>query len=102
MRSAVFGNVGSLIALRTGAEDAAILAEQIGLGGRDALLDLGNFTAWARLLRDGVPTSPIRLNLLPAPTTRRSSPHRLIAASAKSFGRPRDEVEARICDFVAV
>src|ERR1700733_12095088 len=71
LRSAVFGNVGSLIALRSGAEDAAILAEQIGLGGRDALLDLGNFTAWARLLRDGMPTSPIRLNPLPAPETRR-------------------------------
>jgi hypothetical protein len=32
LRSVVFGNVGSLAALRTGAEGAAILAEQIGLG----------------------------------------------------------------------
>jgi len=100
LRAAVFGNVGSLIALRAGAEDAALLAEQIGLGGRDALLDLGNFTAWARLLRDGRPTSPILLNLLPAPETRRSSPHRLIDASAKRYGRPRAKVEARIRKFL--
>ena len=102
LRSAIFGNVGSLISLRAGAEDAAILAEQIGLGGRDALLDLGNFTAWARLLRAGMPTSPILRNLMPTPETRRSSPHRLIAASAKRFGRPRAEVEKRIREFLAV
>ena len=34
-----------MIALSAGAEDAALLAEQIGLRGRDALLDLPNFTA---------------------------------------------------------
>ena len=42
---------------------ALILSRQIGLGGPDALLDLPNFTAWARLLRNGTPTSPIRLDL---------------------------------------
>src|SRR5438045_8286491 len=40
LRSAVFGNVGVVVACRTGATDAPILAEQIGLGGADALLDL--------------------------------------------------------------
>ena len=38
LRAAVFGNVSSLLACRTGAADAPILAEQIGLGGADALL----------------------------------------------------------------
>ena len=33
LQAAVFGNVGSIIACRTGATDAAIVAEQIGLGG---------------------------------------------------------------------
>jgi hypothetical protein len=100
LRAAVFGNVGSIIACRTGAVDAPILAEQIGLGGPDALLDLPNFTGWGRLLKYGVPTSPVRLGLLPPPTTRRSSPHRLIAESRKRFGRPRAEVEQRIRTFL--
>ena len=65
LRAAVFGNVGSLITCRAGAADAPILAEQIGLGGPDALLDLSNFTAWARLLRNGGPSSPIYLDLPP-------------------------------------
>jgi hypothetical protein len=38
LRSAVFGNVGSMLACRTGASDAPFLAEQLGLGGADALI----------------------------------------------------------------
>src|SRR5258708_25565093 len=100
LRAAVFGNVGSLLACRTGAQDAPILAGQIGLGGDDALLDLANFAGWARLLKNGLPTSPLRLDLSPAPTTRRSSPHRLIDASRKRFGRPRKGVEERLRAFL--
>jgi hypothetical protein len=101
LRSAVFGNVGSIIACRTGAPDAPILAEQIGLQGSDALLDLPNFAAWARLLHRGVPSSPIRLDLYDAPQARRQSIHRLIETSRARFGRPRAEVEARISKFLA-
>ena len=100
LRSAVFGNAGSIVSCRAGAEDAAILSRQIGLGGPDALLDLPNFTAWARLLRRGVPTSPIRIDLCDAPRPRRPDPHRLIATSRMRFGRPRAEVEARISKFL--
>src|SRR5205085_3777665 len=77
LRSAVFGNVGSMLACRTGATDAPIIAEQIGLGGADALLDLPNYTAWSRLLSGGVPTSPIRLDLNDASRPRRLDARRL-------------------------
>ena len=100
LRAAVFGNAGSIIACRTGAADAPIIADQIGLGGRDAPLDLPNFAAWARLLRNGVPTSPIRLDLHDAPRARRHSVHRLVNTSRMRFGRPRAEVEARIRRFL--
>ena len=98
----MFGNAGSIVSCRAGAEDALILSKQIGLGDPDAVLDLPNFSAWARLLRDGSPTSPIRLALRDAPRARRSSPHRLIATSRMRFGRPRLEVEARIRRFLGV
>jgi hypothetical protein len=101
LRAAVFGNVGSMLACRTGVQDAPILAEQIGLGGDDALLDLANFAGWARLLRRGLPTSPIRLNLHNAPRSRRQNPHRLIETSRMRFGRPRADVEERIRRFLA-
>jgi len=100
LRASVFGNVGSIIACRVGATDAPILAEQIGLQGVDALLDLQTGTAWARLLRGGAPTSPIRLDLYDKPHARRQSTHRLINASRMRFGRPRAEVEGRIERFL--
>jgi Type IV secretion-system coupling protein DNA-binding domain len=101
LRSAVFGNAGSIVACRSGAEDAAILAAQLGINNSEALLDLPNFSAWARLLHDGTPTSPIRFDLYGAPRQRRPDPHRLIDTSRRHFGRPRQEVEARIRRFLA-
>jgi hypothetical protein len=100
LRAAVFGNVGSIITCRPGAEDAAILAEQIGLPNPDALLDLPNFSAWTKLLHGGVPTSPIPLKLHDAPPARRHSAHRLTDTSRMRFGRPRAEVERRISKFL--
>jgi Helicase HerA, central domain len=101
LRAAVFGNVGSMLACRTGASDAPIIAEQIGLGGADALLDLPNHTAWARLLAGGVPTSPLRVSLFDAPLPRRAEARRLIDISRRRFGRPRAEIEERISRFLA-
>jgi hypothetical protein len=101
LRAATFGNVGSLIACRTGATDAPMLAEQIGLGGADALLDLPSFEAWARLLHGRVPTSPLRLSLHNMPHARRPHARRLIRTSSNRFGRPRAKVEARIERFLA-
>ena len=100
LQAAVFGNVGSIAACRTGATDAALVCEQIGLASSSALLDLPNFTAWARLIRRGVPSSPIRLDLFDAPSARRQDLHRLIDTSRMRFGRPRAEVEARIARFL--
>lgn len=101
LQAAVFGNIGSMLACRTGASDAGIIAEQVGLGGADALLDLPNHTAWARLLAGGVPTSPLRLSLYPAPQPRRVDATRLAEISRHRFGRPRADVEARIARFLA-
>jgi hypothetical protein len=101
LRAAVFGNVGSILSLRAGAFDAEILAEQIGLGGPDALLDLANGGAWARLLLHGLPTSPIRLTLFEAPIPRRPIVDPLVETSRTRFGRPRAEVEARIARFLS-
>jgi hypothetical protein len=100
LRAAVFGNVGSLLSLRSGATDAGLLADQIGLGTGQALLDLPNAEAWARLLSAGVPTSPMRLALFDTPPIRRPSVHRLVETSRARFGRPRREVEDRIEKFL--
>jgi hypothetical protein len=48
LRQAVFGNVGVMTAFRVGAEDAPIMAAELGLGNPAALTDLPNFCARSR------------------------------------------------------
>lgn len=101
LRAATFGNVGSMIACRVGANDAQLVADQIGLGAADALMDLPNFTAWSRLLHDGTPTSALRLDLYDAPKSVRAGSKQLIRTSRERFGRPRATVEKKIARFLA-
>jgi hypothetical protein len=49
LRQAVFGNVRKMIAFRLGAEDAPIIAAELGLAAPSALTDLANFEAWTRV-----------------------------------------------------
>jgi len=73
---AVFGNVGSMIAFQVGARDAEILAQQFGgtLTPAD-LMALPRFTAYVRLLIDGMPSRPFSAHTLPP--SHRPDPRRL-------------------------
>ena len=66
--AAVFGNVGSLLVFQVGATDAEPLAEQLGgdVTPQD-LLALPRYTAYARLLIDGMPSRPFSMETLPPP-----------------------------------
>ena len=101
LRAAVFGNVGSIVACRTGATDAAIVGEQIGLAAGSALLDLPNFTARARMpgpRRAGPRRCPRSLRMFPLPGGK--APTGSSVPAACGSGRPRTEVEARITKFL--
>ncbi len=99
LREAVFGNVGSLIAFRTGAQDAPIIARQLDLPNPDQLRDLPNYHAWASIQTAGAPSSPMRIETFaPLGALHARSKH-LKRHSRIRFGRPRDKVEKRIVDF---
>lgn len=72
VRSAVIGNCGTLLSLRVGSEDAALLAPAFSkfpgqLQPQD-LTNLPNYTAFVRLLLpDGTPSAPFSLSTLPPP-----------------------------------
>ena len=68
---AVFGNVGSIVAFQVGADDAEPLAEQLSkhpgqLKSQD-LTNLPRYTAYARLLIDGMPSNPFSMQSLSPP-----------------------------------
>lgn len=48
LRAAILGNAATLISYRLGAEDAELIAAELGIGGGKALQDLGFARAWGR------------------------------------------------------
>jgi hypothetical protein len=70
---AVWGNVGSIVAFQVGSVDAEMLARQLGkFEGQmtpQNLTGLPKYTAYARLLIDGMPSNPFSLQTLPPPST---------------------------------
>lgn len=67
VRESIFGNVGTVVAFRVGASDAAMLVKQFGddaLRPRD-LVNLGNYEALIRLMIDGRQSKPFSAKTLP-------------------------------------
>ena len=66
LRDAVFGNVGSLLAFQLGIEDAEFVSKYFGGDARpNDIAQLPQFTAFARLLVNGVPQGPFSVKTLP-------------------------------------
>jgi len=77
--SAVFGNVGSIVSFQVGSDDAEQLAQQLskhdGQLKQSDLTNLPKYTAYARLLIDGLPSKPFSMATLP-PITNDLDPQR--------------------------
>ena len=99
LRDAVFGNVGSFLIFRVGADDAPFLAKQLGLA-PEQLTDLNNFQARAHILRDGKPGDAVLTHMaeLPPPTAPRTAS--IISYSRNRRGRDRSKVVERIEKFL--
>jgi len=100
LRQSVLGNTGSLIVLRVGAEDAAMLAPELGIENPAALTDTANFSAWVKLIRDGVPTEPMLLDTLFAEPLHARGTASVISRTRARHTRPRASVERRINRFL--
>jgi type IV secretory pathway TraG/TraD family ATPase VirD4 len=101
LQSAIFGNVGTMIAFRVGYEDAEILATHFHPSGPQAMAahafsDVAQYEAWARVMRKGEISDPILVTTLPplAPTYRGRD--RLIQNSRERFGIRREVMERKI------
>jgi hypothetical protein len=96
LRQAVFGNVGTMMAFRIGAEDAPLVAGELGLKNPEVLSDLANFDAWIRV---GGPHNAQLLTTAPAtPGTGRLSA--IKRRTRSRYCRPRLKVEREINDFI--
>lgn len=97
IRDAVFGNVGTKIAMRVGTADAEFLEKQFAptFNAKD-LENLPNRTGVTSLLVGGVPARPFSIETVNLPTFDFSHVQELKQLSYEVYGKPREEIEAEI------
>ena len=100
LRQAVFGNCGSFLSFRVGAEDAPIIGKHIGLENPRELQDLRNFRAIGRFLIGGEPRDAVRLAMNKLPEATPSNAGRVVSWSRNRKASERRVVEARIVRFL--
>jgi len=100
IRDAVFGNVGTTIAFRTGPFDAEVLETVFAPQFEAAdLVNLGFAQICLSLMIDGVGSQPFSARTLPpVQTPATSHKHMAIKRSQKNYSKPRAEVEQLVID----
>lgn len=95
--AAIFGNVGTIISFRIGAEDAKYLAREFYPDFSETdLVNLPNHDICIKLMIDGVTSKAFSATTLPPPEKMRSYKKEIIELSRERYGRLRKEVEREI------
>lgn len=108
VRGAVFGNVGTIVSFRVGAEDAEFLEKEftpefLALD----FVNLGKYSIYVKLMIDGITGRPFSAQTLPPPmlpfaTPEESNEAEIVRASRASYATPRQGVEDEIAKWAEV
>jgi CxxC-x17-CxxC domain-containing protein len=94
---AVFGNVGTIVSFRIGADDAEMLEKEYSPTFLvEDIVNLPKFHVYLKLMIDGMASQPFSAAALGPIDARTGSTAAVIASSRKNFAAPRAEVEERI------
>jgi CxxC-x17-CxxC domain-containing protein len=100
IRSAVFGNVGTLVAFRVGAEDSEFLAKEFGPRFEEVdLVNLPKYHVYMKLMIDGVASDPFSAATLPPmiePEDWEANLEKLINVSREHYSSKKEAVEEKI------
>jgi len=97
IRSAVFGNVGSLMMFRVGERDAEVLVRELGgVHSAHTLTQLPNYQAFSKLLIRGSATVPFIGATHPFRGTRHGKSETIIRRSREKFAVQTKEVDDKI------
>lgn len=94
---AVFGNVGTLLVMRVGAEDATFMEQEFTpVITPEDLVNLPKYQMYLKLMVDGVATQPFSATTLPPIATRTGSEPKVIAVSRERYSEPRPIIEEKV------
>ncbi|MBI2844008.1 MAG: type IV secretion system DNA-binding domain-containing protein [Armatimonadetes bacterium] len=93
MRSAIFGNVGTMISFRVGVEDAKFLAREFHpVFDESDLIGLPNYHTYLKLMIDGVTSRPFSAKTLPPLAVEESRKAEIIEFSRAKYGVDRGSI----------
>jgi len=97
IRAAIFGNVGTIISFKIGAEDAKYLAQEFApVFNETDLINLPNFHIYLKLMIDGVTSQPFSAITLQLRDMNTSHKKEIIEFSRKQYTRPKSFVEQQM------
>jgi len=101
VRDAVFGNVGTIVSFRVGAEDAEYLEKEfIPEIIAEDLVNLPKYLIYLKLMIDGIAGRPFSAQtLFPFKSTGESQKEKIIEYSRKKYSAPREVVEKQIAEW---
>jgi CxxC-x17-CxxC domain-containing protein len=104
VRDAVFGNVGTLICFRIGAEDAEFLEKEFSPDFTASdLVNLGKYNVYLKLMINGLAGRPFSAQTLPPILKQeKSSREKIIKVSRERYATPKQAVEEKIARWAEV
>ncbi len=103
VRTAVFGNVGSIISFRVSADDAQILAKQFEPQFSPSdLVNMNNRHFVMNMIIEGEKQSAFSASTLNLPEAKHDYLDQIIVASRQKYSRPRNDIEKEISDAIKI
>ncbi|MBI4138968.1 type IV secretion system DNA-binding domain-containing protein [Candidatus Uhrbacteria bacterium] len=97
VRDAIFGNVGTIIVMRIGGEDAVFLENEFTpTFTPEDMVNLPKYQMYLKLMVDGVATAPFSATALPPIGNRTGSEQKVIAVSRERYAQPRAVIEEKV------
>ena len=106
VRDAVFGNVGTIVAFRVGANDAPVLAKELApVFDETDIVNLDKYNIYIKMAIDGVTSPAFSAYTLPLPEETpdlQANKDKVIALSREKYANSRESVEQNIAKWAGV
>jgi hypothetical protein len=97
VKAAVFGNCGTMLIFRTGAEDAAYLAKEFyPVLQKDDFIHLALYSMYVKLQIDGSVSQPFSAITLPLPSVQQSNRGNIIEFTRQTYGKSSKAIDKKI------
>lgn len=101
VRDAIFGNIGTIVSFRIGAQDAPFLVKEFApVFDENDLVNLDKYNIYIKMAIDGVTCPAFSAITLPPDPNVNKNKEKIIRLSREKYGRPREFVEKKISEWM--